>query len=64
MKIGIDIDNTIVKTFFKTSLIYEKLYKKSMDDLDKISQYEFSALHEKEIFDGLEEEQWQQEKDD
>ena len=53
MKIGIDIDNTIVKTFFKTSLICEKLYNKSMDDLDKISQYEFSALHEKEIFDNL-----------
>ena len=34
MKIGIDIDNTIVKTFFKTSLIYEKLYNSQFDEIE------------------------------
>ena len=45
MKIGIDIDNTIVKTEILASKLYKKLYKKDFYKLGKIDQYIFCGNH-------------------
>lgn len=52
MKIGIDIDNTICKTFYMTENQYNKYYKDDFKKLGKYDQYEFSAIYEKDIFDN------------
>lgn len=53
MKIGIDIDDTTCKTSYVTEKIYNKIYNSDFKKLDKISQYEFTIKHEKEIFDYI-----------
>ena len=45
MRIGIDIDNTIVKTEVLASKLYKKLYKKDFFKLGKIDQYIFCGNH-------------------
>ena len=45
MRIGIDIDNTIVKTEVLASKLYKKLYKKDFFNLGKIDQYIFCRNH-------------------
>ena len=45
MRIGIDIDNTTVKTEILASKLYKKLYKKDFFKLGKIDQYIFCGNH-------------------
>ena len=52
MRIGIDIDNTLCKTFYMTEKIYNKYHDGDFKNLGKIMQYEFSAEYEKDIFDN------------
>jgi uncharacterized HAD superfamily protein len=52
MRIGIDIDNTLVKTEIKASELYKKIYNEDFFALPKISQYRFCGENKETIYEA------------